>query len=217
MAKSKTFDGEVHGHLTFPPRGSRGFGYDPIFIADGMRADLRRDRPAGEARHEPSRPGLREAAAQRHPGGIVRRPVATRRSIWKAPPAPRQLGARFGIYVHWPFCAAKCPYCDFNSHVRTAIDEAGWVDAIVRELDWTAASARRRSPHGRNDFLRRRHAVADAGPLGRRACSTRSRACGRWPTTSRSRWKPIPPAPTRRASPITAPPASTACRWACRR
>ena len=45
----------------------------------------------------------------------------------------------FGIYVHWPFCAAKCPYCDFNSHVRASIDEAGWVDAIVRELGWTAA------------------------------------------------------------------------------
>jgi oxygen-independent coproporphyrinogen-3 oxidase len=44
----------------------------------------------------------------------------------------------FGIYVHWPFCAAKCPYCDFNSHVRTTIDEAGWIDAIVRELEWTA-------------------------------------------------------------------------------
>ncbi|HXC57542.1 MAG TPA: radical SAM family heme chaperone HemW [Rhizomicrobium sp.] len=45
----------------------------------------------------------------------------------------------FGIYVHWPFCAAKCPYCDFNSHVRTRIDEAGWIDAIVRELEWVAA------------------------------------------------------------------------------
>src|SRR5580698_3850111 len=46
----------------------------------------------------------------------------------------------FGIYVHWPFCAAKCPYCDFNSHVRTAIDESGWIEAIERELEWTAAS-----------------------------------------------------------------------------
>ena len=44
----------------------------------------------------------------------------------------------FGIYVHWPFCAAKCPYCDFNSHVRTAIDEDGWIDAIAHELDWAA-------------------------------------------------------------------------------
>jgi putative oxygen-independent coproporphyrinogen III oxidase len=44
----------------------------------------------------------------------------------------------FGVYVHWPFCAAKCPYCDFNSHVRASIDEGGWIDAIERELDWTA-------------------------------------------------------------------------------
>jgi oxygen-independent coproporphyrinogen-3 oxidase len=46
----------------------------------------------------------------------------------------------FGIYVHWPFCAAKCPYCDFNSHVRTSIDEDGWVDGILSELDWVAAN-----------------------------------------------------------------------------
>jgi len=44
----------------------------------------------------------------------------------------------FGVYVHWPFCAAKCPYCDFNSHVRTQIDEDGWVDGIIAELEWTA-------------------------------------------------------------------------------
>ena len=44
----------------------------------------------------------------------------------------------FGVYVHWPFCAAKCPYCDFNSHVRSQIDESGWVDGILAELEWTA-------------------------------------------------------------------------------
>src|SRR5580704_13762234 len=47
-------------------------------------------------------------------------------------------GNAFGIYVHWPFCAAKCPYCDFNSHVRTKIDEDAWTSGIVRELQWTA-------------------------------------------------------------------------------
>jgi putative oxygen-independent coproporphyrinogen III oxidase len=46
----------------------------------------------------------------------------------------------FGVYVHWPFCAAKCPYCDFNSHVRSGIDESGWVASIEKELDWTAAA-----------------------------------------------------------------------------
>ena len=45
----------------------------------------------------------------------------------------------FGIYVHWPFCAAKCPYCDFNSHVRARIDEDAWIDAIAAELEHVAA------------------------------------------------------------------------------
>jgi oxygen-independent coproporphyrinogen-3 oxidase len=44
----------------------------------------------------------------------------------------------FGLYVHWPFCAAKCPYCDFNSHVRTSVDEEGWAQAISRELSHVA-------------------------------------------------------------------------------
>ena len=45
----------------------------------------------------------------------------------------------FGLYIHWPFCAAKCPYCDFNSHVRTSIDEDGWTEAILSELSHVAA------------------------------------------------------------------------------
>jgi len=39
------------------------------------------------------------------------------------------------IYVHWPFCRSKCPYCDFNSHVREEIDEAAWARALCQELD----------------------------------------------------------------------------------
>ncbi len=45
----------------------------------------------------------------------------------------------FGVYVHWPFCAAKCPYCDFNSHVRRGVDQARWRRALVAEI---AAAAR---------------------------------------------------------------------------
>ena len=42
---------------------------------------------------------------------------------------------RFGVYIHWPFCAAKCPYCDFNSHVRhTAVDQPRYLKAFQREL-----------------------------------------------------------------------------------
>lgn len=45
----------------------------------------------------------------------------------------------FGIYVHWPFCQAKCPYCDFNSHVRhTAVDQARFAAAFEQELAYFA-------------------------------------------------------------------------------
>jgi putative oxygen-independent coproporphyrinogen III oxidase len=40
----------------------------------------------------------------------------------------------FGIYIHWPFCTAKCPYCDFNSHVSSHIDEKLWLEAYLKEI-----------------------------------------------------------------------------------
>jgi putative oxygen-independent coproporphyrinogen III oxidase len=51
------------------------------------------------------------------------------------PPAEDwQLGG-FGLYIHWPFCAAKCPYCDFNSHVASTIDQRRWAQAYVSEIE----------------------------------------------------------------------------------
>ncbi|MDP6192376.1 MAG: coproporphyrinogen III oxidase, partial [Paracoccaceae bacterium] len=41
----------------------------------------------------------------------------------------------FGIYIHWPFCAAKCPYCDFNSHVRNNIDQKQWLRSYLSEIN----------------------------------------------------------------------------------
>ena len=52
----------------------------------------------------------------------------------------------FGLYIHWPFCAAKCPYCDFNSHVRPAIDEDGWCAAILAEMAHVAECQGDRRP-----------------------------------------------------------------------
>jgi putative oxygen-independent coproporphyrinogen III oxidase len=58
--------------------------------------------------------------------------------------------AGFGVYVHWPFCASKCPYCDFNSHVRHGgIDEPRFLRAYLTELDTTAA----RIGHRRTDSV----------------------------------------------------------------
>jgi putative oxygen-independent coproporphyrinogen III oxidase len=54
--------------------------------------------------------------------------------------------AGFGVYVHWPFCASKCPYCDFNSHVRQVpVDEARYIRAFTREIAWQARLAPRRT------------------------------------------------------------------------
>ena len=54
-------------------------------------------------------------------------------------PAAARNERGFGLYVHWPFCLSKCPYCDFNSHVRETIDQARWRAALLAELDHYAA------------------------------------------------------------------------------
>jgi oxygen-independent coproporphyrinogen-3 oxidase len=43
------------------------------------------------------------------------------------------------LYVHWPFCVSKCPYCDFNSHVRDTVDQAAWRAALLADLAYEAA------------------------------------------------------------------------------
>ena len=57
-------------------------------------------------------------------------------------PTPMTRDDPFGVYVHWPFCKAKCPYCDFNSHVRHGgIDEGRFLAAYLSELDHFARRA----------------------------------------------------------------------------
>jgi len=46
-----------------------------------------------------------------------------------------------GVYVHWPFCKSKCPYCDFNSHVRDGVEQARWRRALITELEHAAREA----------------------------------------------------------------------------
>ena len=65
----------------------------------------------------------------------------------------------FGIYVHWPFCRAKCPYCDFNSHVGAEVDHPRWARALLGEIDRHADEIGARTL--RSIFSGRRHAVAD--------------------------------------------------------
>ena len=103
---------------------------------------------------------LRSDVPARRPRAHIRRNVerrktrlaAARQRACRTAPAPSSSSRRralssadaraFGVYVHWPFCLSKCPYCDFNSHVRRAsIDEARFVRAFAAEIAATAARA----------------------------------------------------------------------------
>ncbi len=106
------FEARVDGTLVWPPRGTEGFGYDPMFLPDGHTPHLRRDAERGEAwpaaaRQRPVAPRARLRDAG---GGLSRTLTTTEQRERRA----------FGVYIHWPFCLSKCPYCDFNSHVRHA-------------------------------------------------------------------------------------------------
>ena len=54
-------------------------------------------------------------------------------------PTPSGASPALALYVHWPFCLAKCPYCDFNSHVRDSVEQGRWRNALLRELDHFSA------------------------------------------------------------------------------
>lgn len=60
-------------------------------------------------------------------------------SSLSTPASGAEAAPGLAVYVHWPFCVTKCPYCDFNSHVRERIDEAGWRDALLADLAHEAA------------------------------------------------------------------------------
>ncbi len=78
----------------------------------------------------------------------VSNPAALARALPGAGPAILHptAPAGFGVYLHWPFCAAKCPYCDFNSHVRHAPpDEEAYIAAFRREIAHRAELAPHRT------------------------------------------------------------------------
>ncbi len=74
-------------------------------------------------------------------------PPASRADAGAAEALTLRLQPRLGLYVHWPFCATKCPYCDFNSHVARSIDAKAWLSAYRRSLALVAEPLRGRVLH----------------------------------------------------------------------
>ena len=101
--QAETFEGRVDGTLVWPPRGDKGFGYDPMFVPAGYELTFGEMEP--DEKHHIS-----------HRADAFRKFVAA---------LQRMTGEPLALYVHWPFCVSKCPYCDFNSHVRSSIDQDG--------------------------------------------------------------------------------------------
>ena len=60
-------------------------------------------------------------------------------AVTSTSPLPLAGGGDLALYIHWPFCVSKCPYCDFNSHVRESVDNQAWHDALLADLAHEAA------------------------------------------------------------------------------
>ena len=146
-------EARVDGTLVWPPRGSAGFGYDPVFLPDGHA------RTFGEMTsiEKHGLPPLGLGLSHRARAFVKLAETALTSADTKA----------FGVYVHWPFCLSKCPYCDFNSHVRHAADRRGALCPRLCPRDRNSGGARA-GPRGLLDLSRRRHAVADAAENRRR-------------------------------------------------
>ena len=122
-------EARADGTLVWPPRGTAGFGYDPAFLPDGHA------RTFGEMTsiEKHGLPPLGLGLSHRARAFVKLAEICLERATAATLTLPRKRGRkkRFGVYVHWPFCLSKCPYCDFNSHVRHAADRRGSLCARV--------------------------------------------------------------------------------------
>ena len=108
---SRSFAARSHGSLVFPPRGTRGFGYDPIFVPDGRTQTFGEMDPAQEARHQPPRRGVPQAS----PPPVWARHDASSRSTSTGRSASR-----------------NAPIATSTAMCAPAIDEARWRAALLR-------------------------------------------------------------------------------------
>ena len=67
-------------------------------------------------------------------GGLVLDALPLKHPLTSAASRSREREKAIALYIHWPFCVSKCPYCDFNSHVRASVDQDAWREALLADL-----------------------------------------------------------------------------------
>ena len=125
-------EGSWRGSILQEGRGSSGFGYDPLFYVPRYRCSVAELAPALKAsvshRARAMRALLRQLA--RHASTLTdTRMLSEAASSFDPERIP------LSLYVHFPWCVHKCPYCDFNSHgLEGALPETAYIDALLRDL-----------------------------------------------------------------------------------
>ena len=136
-------EGRWHGEILDVPRGAHGFGYDPHFFLPALNATAAELDPAVKNAAQPSRDRIAATARASDGGSVIPIQPAGQSGagVIKAFTAPGRIHLTslppLALYVHFPWCVRKCPYCDFNSHEwkgeRSPKNE--YLDALRTDLE----------------------------------------------------------------------------------
>ena len=193
------FQGTWEGRILHAPRGDNGFGYDPVFFVpthNCSSAELEPDVKNCLSHRGQALRKLVAALAERPDKRLLQLPATWPNGIctmfnFKRPPP-------LSLYIHFPWCMKKCPYCDFNSHAVNDIPRRRLHPALLKDLD---RNCPRLGTHRAKHFHGRWHPQPVFTRRLWNSCSAASAPACHSNQAPKSPWKPIPAAPNNSASP----------------